>query len=642
MTRYLFLLALCTLSLQAPRAATIYMAPDGNDSNDGSENKPIKTGDEADERLKPGDTLILKSGTYNGKLHIRANGTEQNRITIKSASSDPAIFDSNKAPGQPVRLEGDYITIEGVEGRNGGDVCFSIEGDHIDAERISVRDCPSHGINIRGKYISVAHAVVTNASTSNTGTQNSGWASGLKVSQGAEHVTLFRNLVHDNWGEGIAVTKGKHVVVEGNHSYDNWAVNLYIDNAVDVQVVGNLLHCDFSKGIVSGRDTAGIAIGEEEYDGWGAQLADITVMNNLVSDCHYGIVGYESDVSGGGFLRVNIVGNTFWNSKKRGISIQIGDNSQTKTEDSLVAGNIFHTSDATKSGGYIDDENADIVFRNNLWAGKKPSEWDHVLGDDDIFGDPKFLATPAKTAMSFRLADDSPALGAGYAQSFLDEDFAGTTRPSEPAIGGLEYVAVGAASPFDDDFGAGEPSDVSPPSDEAEEGDDPDAPSGSADGGDGASEGGNDGGAGADDVDDSVYGSNDEDDDQGAPDYASSSPPSGGAGVVSGANGTPQASGTNGAGLDNQDGAVGSDTAGNIDSSQTGMQNGGGTQEAGALTATTGNEASADSSIQSNAGCGILRADKEEANRTWAAPGLLLTLLLWGAARGVLRRRKSL
>jgi hypothetical protein len=46
------------------------------------------------------------------------------------------------------------------------------------------------------------------------------------------------------------------------------------------------------------RAVQGIALGEESYSGWGAQLDNVTITNNLIEGCGTGIMVFSSDVGG--------------------------------------------------------------------------------------------------------------------------------------------------------------------------------------------------------------------------------------------------------------------------------------------------------------------------------------------------------
>ena len=63
-----FVLAISALVFEA-NAANYYISPTGSDSNTGTIGSPWKTFSFAVPKLKPGDTLILRDGTYNDLQH---------------------------------------------------------------------------------------------------------------------------------------------------------------------------------------------------------------------------------------------------------------------------------------------------------------------------------------------------------------------------------------------------------------------------------------------------------------------------------------------------------------------------------------------------------------------------------------------
>lgn len=65
----------------------------GSDQGNGSQAKPWKTLAHAVRQLKPGDTLCLRSGTYNEHVKVAARGTETQPITIRSAPGELAVID---------------------------------------------------------------------------------------------------------------------------------------------------------------------------------------------------------------------------------------------------------------------------------------------------------------------------------------------------------------------------------------------------------------------------------------------------------------------------------------------------------------------------------------------------------------------
>jgi hypothetical protein len=104
------------------RAAGVwYVAEGGSDANPGTRERPWRTVGTAVERLRPGDTLRLRGGTYFERPDIRVSGTADAPITIESHPGERAVIDSGPAGPQtagnqawePVDPEiGEYRSVE--------------------------------------------------------------------------------------------------------------------------------------------------------------------------------------------------------------------------------------------------------------------------------------------------------------------------------------------------------------------------------------------------------------------------------------------------------------------------------------------------------------------------------------------------
>jgi hypothetical protein len=66
----------------------------GVDRQEGTREKPWKTLAHAIERLKPGDTLYLRGGTYHEAVTLSRSGTPQKPITIRSYPGELAVLDA--------------------------------------------------------------------------------------------------------------------------------------------------------------------------------------------------------------------------------------------------------------------------------------------------------------------------------------------------------------------------------------------------------------------------------------------------------------------------------------------------------------------------------------------------------------------
>lgn len=65
----------------------------GNDDATGSKTEPWRTVTHAVDQLRAGDTLYLRGGTYYEHVTVRANGTPQKPITIRSMPNELAVID---------------------------------------------------------------------------------------------------------------------------------------------------------------------------------------------------------------------------------------------------------------------------------------------------------------------------------------------------------------------------------------------------------------------------------------------------------------------------------------------------------------------------------------------------------------------
>jgi Right handed beta helix region len=109
-------------------AATYYLSPTGSNTNAGtSPSAPWKTFAHAIPKLKPGDTLVLRPGTYtssnSGYPHITcgsnaSNGTAAQPITLKAASERQAFLSGNGTVTPFRMVNCSYWTVEGLRLRS--------------------------------------------------------------------------------------------------------------------------------------------------------------------------------------------------------------------------------------------------------------------------------------------------------------------------------------------------------------------------------------------------------------------------------------------------------------------------------------------------------------------------------------------
>lgn len=237
-------------------------------------------------------------------------GTGQN-ITIRDDQTLGGYYGIVNVVG--VGTPDDYIEVDGSATMK----CLVLSGQYIHVTGMNVTGCAGHGVLITGKNIIFENSTVHGTVTENgTGKCNGsgGWGSAVKVQVGGENVVIRGNQVFENCGEGIASTRGVNVTIENNLVYDNFSVNIYVDNTRGAAVRWNDAKCANPNYYRNGQPGGGIGLGAENYSGWGYQLQDVTIENNTMEGCK-GIRLYEdSALASGSPKNILIQNNLFVNS----------------------------------------------------------------------------------------------------------------------------------------------------------------------------------------------------------------------------------------------------------------------------------------------------------------------------------------
>ena len=79
------------LFTSAATAAEFYVAPDGKDANSGTEGQPFATIQAGVNKLQPGDTLVVRAGTYRETVTFPHSGTAEKPITVKPFKGEKVI-----------------------------------------------------------------------------------------------------------------------------------------------------------------------------------------------------------------------------------------------------------------------------------------------------------------------------------------------------------------------------------------------------------------------------------------------------------------------------------------------------------------------------------------------------------------------
>jgi hypothetical protein len=117
-------------------AATYYVSPTGSDSSSGSATTPFKTIQKAANIVNPGDTVIVRNGTYTDTnsdriVSLRRRGTPSAWITFKAENKWGAVLDGQNVAGYGWHSKGKgigYIRIEDFEIKNLRETAIHLSG----------------------------------------------------------------------------------------------------------------------------------------------------------------------------------------------------------------------------------------------------------------------------------------------------------------------------------------------------------------------------------------------------------------------------------------------------------------------------------------------------------------------------------
>jgi parallel beta-helix repeat protein len=273
------------IASQQVQKQTYYVATNGNDSNPGTEVQPFRTIAKGISVLGPGDTLLVKSGTYGESLRSFPSGTSWNApVTVATYPGARVIINGSYYGYVAYITNCSYVVLDGLvfDGVNGSTEGILIDegAHHIRIKNSEVKNAKMTGILVNnvgspnsdynefinldvhdngttdfdhGLYIETANNLVEDCRVYN----NSGW--GVHIYNGSSAVannnTVRKNKIYDNARTGV---RGRGIILSsgsGNIAYDNliWGNQDGIQiayNASNSQVYNNTIYANDGYGIV--------------------------------------------------------------------------------------------------------------------------------------------------------------------------------------------------------------------------------------------------------------------------------------------------------------------------------------------------------------------------------------------------------
>jgi parallel beta-helix repeat protein len=439
-----FLLIMFFVSISfAVFAATYYVAPNGNNSNPGTESQPWKTIQKAAETLVAGDIVYIKAGNYQENVTPVNSGGAGNYIVYTALNNDIVTID-----GQNVTLPDwdtglfhvedlSYIKISGlriinVGPNNNNNGIYLDYTNHIIIENNYIYNTISSGIGVwNSDNIIIDNNEIELAC-------NDGEQECISVASTNEFV-IKNNHIHDGGpgtegGEGICPKDGSY----NGKIYDNYVHDLptrpgiYMDawdkHTYNMEIFRNIVHDCGNDGILMVSEMGGL-------------LENISVYNNIVYNNKYiGIVVTPNgEVADPPMNDMKIINNTVynngWNSGLEpwggGIVVDVSNLSNLIIRNNIVSQNLYFQIAIEYYGqNFFVDHNLIDGFRGDL------SE--ETQGNDYVEGNPMFVNAPGA---DFHLQENSPAIDKGSSNDAPIEDYYGNSRPfgADYDIGAFEY-----------------------------------------------------------------------------------------------------------------------------------------------------------------------------------------------------------
>ena len=387
----------CAFSLAAAGAANAQspriwdVAPQGSDSNPGTERAPFLTIQRAADVVSPGDTVIVEDGVYTGAsaacdpdsrviVCLRRGGTAQAWVTFQARHAGGAKLDGGAGPSTEgfYFKRASYVTISG----------FEIFG-------MAPRTGGAHGV-----MIDLGHDVVlSQLHIHDIGRVCTSTSSGLSaVFVRVPHVTITRSVFHD-----IGRT-------------------LPGDNGCVATTAAHFDH--------------GIYVSGEYYDSETPGTSDLLVTNNIFYRIER---GWSVHLYPGTLARINILNNTFAfpNTPRESGQIILA----ASTSDSRIMNNVFYNprqQAINYHSGFHEGLRAEnnLVFGTSLITTIPPGA---AIAGTRV-ADPLFV-NAAREPYDFHLRAGSPAIGAGRSHPSVDLDYDGRRRGARHDAGALGYPA---------------------------------------------------------------------------------------------------------------------------------------------------------------------------------------------------------
>ncbi len=422
-----------------------YVSPSGDDNNNGSESFPWKTPGYASRQLRPGDTLIIKKGeyiiqTFDSDIIKPSSGNSGNWVLIKGEDGVKVKGENNIMTLLDLS-NSSFVKIENLEFtnnnksfvRDGVEILGNVSKNII-LKKVYIHHLDEFGINVKdinymvveysdikycgfgafggphGDYGGIRNLKVLSSTFSYSGHYYQGGdgssrpydrPDGFGIEQSQGPIEIYDSIFEHNYGDGIDSKSSNtyiHHCIVANNSCDGvklWRGNSKIENTL---IYGT------GDGMGGDSPWAGIVI-DCDREGDSFEINGVTLHDNEERRAYPIYVQYDSSAS----VKVRIINSIFSGGFGH---LWFRENVNLTMEYNLI---------------YIPSRDDQVYANGRLYSQEDVKNG--ILGDGNIFGDPKFVNPAWGNEGDYHLKSDSPAIDKAQKSTSLSDDLEHTRRP---------------------------------------------------------------------------------------------------------------------------------------------------------------------------------------------------------------------
>ena len=465
-------------------SSSIFVSTSGSDENgNGTEENPYGTISKAISNATNGDTIYLRSGTYNETIVINQSGEENHPITLRNYPGETVTISAENLENNNsiILIDADYINIiglniENINEFNKGDAAYGIKV-MGGSNNIIIQDCIFRNINgtVDGEYYGnsspivlwgnsvepISNVLIYNNEISDCYT---GTSEGIAVNGNSQYVDIINNRIHDITNIGIDVSGNYGLCPEENldHARNVYVANNTVYNCVSEIAVSAGIYVDGGSDVLIERNElygngAGISVGEENEVRNSSYFAkNVIIANNLIHDnlsVQLSIGAFQPFKCGVKYVK--IINNTILHpSSSTNVAVMVQKGYGYDFINNIIA-DYGTWNYLIYSNGFTTSDVHDVTFKNNIlyssnynWFVDKKyiefggSSYTSIEFEKRVFNRNNIYEVNPLLTENYKLSNDSIGIGKGTSNTNINRylTFDGNTHNNPIDLGCYKYT----------------------------------------------------------------------------------------------------------------------------------------------------------------------------------------------------------